>query len=307
MAQGGHFLKHPYVLLTLTALFWGGNAVAGKIAVGHISPFTLTTLRWLTAMAIALPFAWPYLRRDWPRLKEKLVFLVLLGAIGFAVFNNLMYLALNFTSAVNVAIVQASMPLIVFALNFALFKLRATPLQLLGFSLTLIGVATVAARGSVGVLMALDFNIGDLIMLVAIMTYGVYSVLLRNKPDIHWLSFITVLGLSAFATSLFFSGWEVAAGKANWPDATGWAVVLYTAIFPSIVSQVFWIMGLEKIGSNRGGVFINIVPVFGSALAIVLLGERFYPFHAVALVLVVGGVWLAQRELPKRQLRRPPA
>jgi len=289
-------MGQPYLLLSLTALFWGGNAIAGKIAVGHISPFLLTTLRWVVAMAIVAWFARPHLRRDWPVISRNLPFLLMLGAIGFAVFNNLMYSALNHTSAINVAIVQASMPLMVFALNFMLFKLRTTWLQVLGFILTLIGVAIVASAGSFENLANLAFNHGDILMLIAIMTYGVYSVLLKNKPNIHWLSFITVLGTAALVTSLAFSAWEIVNQTIIWPDQTGWAVILYTAIFPSILSQVFWMRGLEMIGSNRGGVFINIVPVVGSALAILLLVETLHPYHIIALVLVIGGVWLSQRK-----------
>jgi drug/metabolite transporter (DMT)-like permease len=289
-------MDRPYLLLSLTALFWGGNAIAGKIAVGHISPFLLTTLRWVVAVSLLAAFAGPHLRRDWPKIRKNFVFLFALGAIGFAVFNNLMYSALNYTSAINVAIVQASMPLIVFVLNFLLYRLRTTWLQVFGFALTLIGVTIVASAGSLEILLQLAFNHGDILMLIAIMTYGVYSVLLKNKPDIHWLSFISVLATSALFTSIFFALWEVGHGSAIWPDSTGWAVVLYTAIFPSILSQVFWIRGLEMIGSNRGGVFINIVPIVGSALAIVLLGETLHPYHLIALVLVVGGVWISQRK-----------
>jgi len=288
--------SQPYLLLVLTALFWGGNAIAGKLAVGHISPFILTSSRWLLAMAIVYPFAIPHLKKDWQKIKPHFWFLVFLGTIGFTIFNNLMYSALVHTSAINVAIVQASMPLSVFALNFLLYKLRATNLQMMGFSLTLIGVIIVASRGDLQSLLQLDFNFGDLLMLIAILTYGVYSVLLKNKPDIHWLSFITILGTSALITSLLFSFWEVQNGSAIFPDIQGWMVIVYTAIFPSILSQVFWMRGLELIGSNRGGVFINIVPIFGSGLAILLLGEQFHLYHAIALVLVIGGVWLAQRQ-----------
>lgn len=292
--------NQPYVLLVLTALFWGGNAVAGKLANDHISPFLLTTLRWIVAMAIVYPFALAHLKRDWPVIRKNIIFLFLLGAIGFAVFNNLMYSALTHTSALNVAIVQASMPLTVFLFNFLLFGLRATGLQLAGFALTLIGVVVIAARGDLTALLSLDFNIGDLLMLIAILIYGIYSVFLKDKPDIHWLSFITVLGTSAMFVSLAFAGYEVAAGSVIWPDLQGWLVVLYTAVFPSILSQVFWMRGLELIGSNRGGVFINIVPIFGSALAILILGERFHAYHAIALILIIGGVWLSQQVLRKR-------
>lgn len=295
--------SQPYILLVLTAIFWGGNAIAGKLAVGHISPFMLTCIRWLVAMAIVYPFAIPHLKRDWPKIKNQFWFLVLLGSIGFTLFNNLMYSALVYTSAINVAIVQASMPLTVFVLNFILFKLRATKLQLVGFTLTLIGVLTVASRGNLGALLELEVNFGDLLMLTAIMAYGIYSVFLKNKPDIHWLSFITVLGTSALFTSSLFASYEVASGSVIWPDTRGWMVVIYTAVFPSILSQVFWMRGLELIGSNRGGIFINIVPVVGSILAILILNEQFHIYHAIALVLVIGGVWLAQKKVTEKTPR----
>lgn len=297
----------PYLLLSLTALFWGGNAVAGKIAVGHISPFLLTSLRWLSAMAIILPLALPQLRRDWPVIRRHLPFLVLLGTMGFTIFNNLMYWSLTYTSAINVAIIQASMPLMVFVLNFTLFRIATTWLQAFGFLLTLAGVLLTAANGSLGVLLSLDFNRGDLIMLIAIMIYGAYSVLLKNKPKMHWMSFITVLGSSAFTVSLLFTGFEAASGRLNWPDTTGWIVIAYTAIFASLLSQVFWIRGLELIGSNRGGIFINIVPIAGAGLAILILGEQFRTYHAIALVLVVGGVWIAQHRGLTRRNAAPPA
>ena len=287
--------SQPYLLLLVTALCWGGNAVAGKLAVGHVSPFLLTSLRWAAAMALVVPFALPHLKRDLPAIRRNIWFLALLGATGFTVFNNLMYSSLVYTTAINVAIIQAAMPLIVFILNFLLFNLRITGLQMSGYALTLVGVVIIAARGSLEVLAELAFNFGDVLMLIAIITYGAYSVLLKQKPSMHWLSFITVLGTSAFVTSLFFSAYEISAGHVTWPDLQGWGVVLYTAIFPSILSQVFWMRGLELIGSNRGGVFINLVPLFGAILAVVILGERFHLYHAIALALVVGGVWLSQR------------
>ncbi len=287
--------NRPYLLLTLTAVFWGGNAVAGKLAVDHVSPFLLTLLRWIVAMAIVYPFAWPHLKRDWPVIRQHLPFMFVLGAIGFTTFNNLMYFSLTLTTALNVAIIQASMPLAVFLLNFLLFSLRATPIQLAGFFLTLVGVTVIAAKGQLANLIGLNFNFGDLLMFFAIMAYGIYSVLLLKKPDVHWLSFIAVLGTSAMITATGFAAIEIGNGTVIWPDTRGWLVVAYTAVFASIVSQVFWMRGLELIGSNRGGVFINIVPIVGTGLAILILGERFHLYHAFALSLVLGGVWLAQQ------------
>jgi drug/metabolite transporter (DMT)-like permease len=286
--------KRPYLLLSFAALLWAGNAIAGKLAAGHISPFMLTSLRWLVALAVLLPLARHHLRRDWPLIRDNILFLSVLGTVGFTFFNNLLYLALNFTSAINVAIEQASMPLFVFLFNFLVFGQHPRSLQVAGFVLTLAGVAITVSAGQAANILALSFNLGDLLMIVAVMFYGAYSVALARKPPLHWLSFITVLALVALIASIPFTLFEVATGRHQAPDLQGWAVVLFAALLPAIMAQVSWVRGLEIIGSNRGGVFINLVPIFTAILAVLLLGEQFRLFHAIAMVLVLSGVWLAQ-------------
>lgn len=292
----GRSVPLAYMLLTTAAFLWAGNAIAGKLAAGHVSPFLLTTMRWILAVIILLPMAIRPLRRDWPVIRRNLPFLFLCGAIGFAGFNNLFYLALNYTTAINVAIEQASMPLIVFALNFLAFGIRASPFQVVGFALTLIGVALTVSNGNLLHLTGQTVNIGDIYMLIAVVAYGVYSVALARKPLIHWLSFITVLAVSAFVASIPFAVWEVWDGSIRYPDMQAWLVALYIATGPAILSQLCWIRGLEIIGSNRGGVFINIVPIFASLMAIVILGEDFRIYHALAIALVLSGVWMSQRQ-----------
>ena len=157
-----------YVLLTVTALVWGANAVAGKLAVGHVSPLLLTTLRWLLAFCAILPFAWPHLVRDLPIIRANRIFLLLLGGVGFTGFNAMLYLALNYTSTINVVIEQAGMPLVIFLANFLLLRIAVSPLQFVGFALTLVGVAVTVSRGDLGALIALDLNRGDALMLLAI-------------------------------------------------------------------------------------------------------------------------------------------
>ncbi|MEM9331792.1 MAG: DMT family transporter [Pseudomonadota bacterium] len=295
-------IAHPYVLLIITTLAWGGNAIAGKLAVDHVSPFLLTLLRWALACILMLPFALPHLKRDWAVIKQNLIFLCLLGSIGFAVFNNLMYLALTYTSAINVAIEQASMPLVVFVLNYILFRTNVTAFQVIGFAITLIGVALTVTRGNLFALGNQPLNFGDLLMVGAIMVYGIYTVFLRNKPQIHVLSFLMVLALAAFFATIPFAVFEHVTDTLQWPDVQGWGVVVYAALFPSVVAQLFWVMGLEKIGSNRGGLFINLVPIFGALLAVIILGEAFELYHAIGLGLVLGGIALAQRPSASRSL-----
>jgi len=291
----GRLSRQPYLMLTLTALIWAANAIAGKMAVGHVSPFLLTFLRWIIAFAILLPLAWPVLRRDAALIRRHWPFLALLAAIGFTLFNNLFYVAMLFTSALNGAIEQAAMPLFVFIFNFVLFRIRVAWLSVAGYALTMIGVVITVTHGEPLMLLSQPVNIGDALLVLAVIFYGLFSVLLVRKPPLHWLSLITVLSGFAALTSLPGMLWEYASGNMIWPDAKGWAITAYTAILPSIAAQAMWIRGLEMIGSNRGGIFINLVPVFAAIMAVTILGEEFHFYHALAMALVILGLWLAQR------------
>ncbi|WP_421857410.1 DMT family transporter [Oricola sp.] len=284
-----------YALLLFTALFWGGNAIAGKLAVGHISPMTLTFARWFAAFLIMAAFGWPQLRRDWSAVRNHVPLLLAYGIFGFALFNITLYTALKYTSAINVAIEQSAMPMFIFLANFALFGMRVSLSQILGFCLSVVGVALVASNGNLARLATLDINRGDALMIFAVLLYSGYTVALRYKPAIDWKSLMSVMAFSAMVTSLPFAIWEQMSGNGIRPDMRGLAVAGYTAIFPAILAQVFYMRGVEMIGGNRAGLFINGVPVFGALLAIAILGERFQTFHAMALVLVIGGIWMAER------------
>lgn len=284
-----------YLFLTITAMSWGANAVAGKLAVGHISPMILTSFRWGMALIILAMFALPEVRRDAKIIRAHWPLLAGYGMFGFAGFNITLYSALQYTSAINVAIEQAGMPMIIFLANFLLFRIRVTGWQILGFLLTLAGVATTASSGSLERLIGLELNRGDALMLLAVLLYGGYTVSLRYKPVMHWKSMITVMAAAAFITSLPFAAWEVASETAIWPDTRGLTVAAFTAIFPSLVAQVLFIRGNEIIGSNRAGIFINLVPIFGTMLSVLILGEMLHLYHVVALGLVLGGIWLSER------------
>ncbi|MAS06380.1 MAG: EamA family transporter [Ahrensia sp.] len=283
-----------YLLLTATALFWGGNAVAGKFAVGHIPPMTLNAVRWTVAFLLILGLGWPSFRRDWPTVRANLPVLFGLGAVGFSLFNMALYSAAQYTSAVNITIEQAGIPLFVFVTNFLLFRIRVGLAQIFGFVLSLIGVAVVVSGGDIARLAALEINRGDAIVVIAIAAYGVYTVALRYRPVLDWRSTMVAMAFAAMIAAWPLAIWEQLFGGGYMPDARGFAAAAYTAIFPSILSQVFYMRGIEMIGSNRAGLFINLVPVFGTMLAILVLGERLHLFHAIALALVIGGIGLAE-------------
>lgn len=287
--------RHAYVLLLLTTLFWGGNAVAGKLAVGHVSPMLLTSARWTIALVILLAIGWRQLREDWPLISRNIPLLTGLGALGFTAFNIALYSALNYTTAINTSIEQAAMPMLIFAANFLLFRLRVRPGQIIGFILSIAGVALTASHGDPRRLLALDVNFGDALMVVAVVVYSIYTVGLRFKPAVQWQSLMIALTAAASVTSFPFVLAEAYAGAMIVPDLQGWGVTVYTVLFPSILAQVFYVKAVEMIGGNRAGLFINLVPIFGTFLSIAILGEAFHAYHAVAMVMVLGGIWIAEK------------
>lgn len=286
--------SQPLLLVVLATLFWAGNAIAGKMAVGHVSPFLLTTLRWLVAVVVLTPFTISQLKSDWQTLRSKLFLMCVLGAIGFTLFNNLMYQALTATSAINVAIIQSSMPLFIFILSALFFAIRVTKFQVVGFPITLLGVAVVTFQGSLALFIEQKLNMGDALMLLAVMAYAVYSVLLNKRPKIHWLSTMYILASAALVASLPFTLFEATSGRLVAPDLTGLAVVVYAAIFPSIAAQALWIRSIELIGANATSVYINLVPLFGSLLAVALLGEQLHTFHVIGFCLIIIGIYVGQ-------------
>ena len=270
-----------YLYLTITTAGWGGNAGAGKLAVDHVSPTMLTSLLWAVAILILVPFAWPHLRREWPVIRAHALILLFLGVLGFTLFNNFLYLGLIYTSAINGAILQAATPLVIFIASFVLLRQRTFTAQLVGFCISVVGVVLVATGGTPSRL--LDIGFGDALLLLAVLCYGLYTVALRWKPQLHWLSLMTMLAIAAFIGSLPFTLWEGTTGRLIIPDTQGWLVVLYAATIASIVSQVLYIRGNELIGGNRAGLFFNLVPIFGTLFAVVILGEERQAHHLIAL------------------------
>jgi drug/metabolite transporter (DMT)-like permease len=287
--------RWPSLLLGLAALFWAGNTVAARLAIGEISPFTLTTLRWVMVAAALWPVHGGEIRRHWPQIRPRLALIVLLALLGMTGFNALYYVAAHYTSAINIGILQGSMPIFVLAGAYLAHGTRAGLVQQVGVLVTALGVAVVATRGAPLSILEVDFNKGDLAMLAACVLYAIYTVALGDRPGMPGVAFFALLALIAAITSLPLVTFEVAAGTFRMPTTTGLAVTAWIAIFPSFLSQVFYLRGVDLIGPGRAGVFINLVPVFAALLAVGLIAEPFAAYHAAGLVLVLGGIWLAQR------------
>jgi len=288
--------NQPYLLLTLTALFWAGNIVLARYVAGHVPPMTLSCVRWIGAFFMLLPFARPHLKRDWPALRARLPLMVVLSATGFAFNNALSYWALQYTQALNALLIQSSGPLFVALWSLALFGVRLTWAQLAGITISLLGVLTIILRGDLAAFVSIQFNKGDLMFAGAVLSFGLYSALMPRRPKTHQLSLICfTIGCGALLL-LPFSIWEFSTGFTPKPDALTVATLIYVVIFPSTLAYLFFNRGIALIGPNRAAPFLHLVPVFGSAMAILLLGEQPRLFHLVGYVLVLAGVVIASRQ-----------
>ena len=292
-------MSRPYLILVICNLFWGGNTVAGKLAVGHIDAYSLTILRWAGALILVLPFAIRPLKRDWPVIRRRWWLYLLYGAVGFTSFNMLMYIAAYFTSGVNASLEQVAVNIFVIVLNFALFRLKVRPLQLVGVAITIIGVALIATHGDLSRILKLDVNLGDALIILACFVYATYSIALRWRPQTNWMSFMVATFIGAILAALVYQA-SIGPGPAAFLsgltaiDTQGWLIVAYTILFPSILSQIFYVRGVELIGSNRASLFVNLIPLFGTIGSVIVLGEALQGFHLMAAVLVGAGIVLAE-------------
>src|SRR3954465_3745576 len=286
----------PYLLLTLTMLMWGGNAVASRLAVGEVSPLAFTFLRWTLPVALLGVAFRHQLLPHRQALAARWPLGLLMGTLGLTVFNALMYVAAHHTTAVNITILQGSMPILVLVGALLFYGTRIRGWQIIGMAVPLFGTLLVATRADLATLTSFAFNIGDLWMLVACCLYAGFTVALRDKPPVPGLVFFATLAGVALLTSVPLMAYEIGSGTVIWPALRGWLIILYVGLFPSFVSQILFMRGVELIGPGRAGLFVNLVPIFGALLAVLILGEPFASFHAVGLALVLGGIWLAERK-----------
>jgi drug/metabolite transporter (DMT)-like permease len=285
----------PTLLLTLACVFWAGNTIAGRLAVGQVTPMLLTLLRWVLVIAVLWPIYGEQVRQDFAQIRTRLLRVVLMATFGFTGFNALYYVAAHYTTAINIGILQGCMPIFVLAGAFLAHGTRAGPRQVIGALITTLGVAVIATRGAPLSIFQVELNVGDVLMLIACMLYAAFTVALRDRPAMSGAAFFTLLAVIAVLTSLPLAVWEVLAQGAEAPTVPGLLIIAYVAIFPSCLAQIFLLRSVDLIGPSRAGIFLNLVPLFSAMMAVGLLGEPFARFHAVALVLVVGGILLAQR------------
>jgi len=299
---------NPYLLLALTSLFWSGNHIVGRAAGGIVPPLALSTLRWFIPTLLLWIIARQHIVRDWPTIRAHWKILLWFGVTGGVLFTSLQYIGLQYTSALNVSVLNSLVPVLIVATSAALFRERISAMQLAGIVVSSLGVLTIIGRGSLEVLERLAFNWGDLIILFNMLVFAIYAACLRLRPPMHWLSFIFVFAVLSVVMTLPFAlveAWQGVHFEADWLTiaATG-----YVSIFPSVVAFAAWNRGVELIGANRSGPFLHLVPIYTAILGSTLLGERLAVFHVAGFALILSGVWLASvRPSTARWARKPRA
>jgi drug/metabolite transporter (DMT)-like permease len=286
----------PYLLLMATVLFWSLNWIAGRALRDDVPAYSFALWRWVSASALLLPFAWPHMVRGWPAMRRSWPIMLALGVLGTTFCNVTSYTGLKYTTAVSGSILNSFVPVIIIAISWAFLGQRLRASQWAGVVISLTGVLSIVGRGDPMVILALRFNVGDLWIIASTLLWALYTVCLRwRPPDLHPLGLLganAVVGVVAVLPGYL---WSLAQGAhVNWtqPAVVG---IVYAGIFPSVVGYIFWNNAVARVGPNKAGMFMHLLPVFASLLAIAFLGERLHLFHVAGMALIFGGIWLTSR------------
>ena len=285
-------------MLILTTFCWGLNAVFARMAAGEISPMLLVSIRWLGTLILLVLLARRTIMEGIPAIRQHMGYTFLMGLVGLGGFGTLIYYSAYYTTAVNIGIIQGAMPAIVLIGSCWFFRTSVNFIQIAGVAVTILGVVFVSINGELEKLMSLSFNKGDLLMLIAVLFYGAYTVGLRRKHNLSSIVLFASVVVWAFISTLPLTVYEFASGKTVWPDHKVWIIVGLIVLLPSFLSQICFIASVKLIGPARSGVFVNLVPVFASFLAVQLLGEAFELYHGLSLFLVLSGIYIFEKYKP---------
>ena len=291
-----NFYNTSSALLIFTTLFWAFNTIFGQLAVGEISPLQIVPLRWILVSSVMWFIFGNDVKTNWQIIKPEINKIILMALMGFTGFNVLFYTASQYTNAINLGIIQSSVPVYVLLGGYFFYKTSITALQGLGVMISIIGVTIITTNGDIEILLNLQLNKGDLIMLVACLMYSYYTLSLKTRLQIPGIAFFTLMSVIAnfLALPLFIIDYLI--NGINYPSINGLIITILVAIFPSSLAQIFYLRAVDIAGPGKAGIYTNIVPIFSSILAVILLNQRFEIFHGVSLVLVLSGIWLSERK-----------
>lgn len=281
--------------LSLATILWAGNAIAGRVLVGSISPITLSAVRWGLAALILLPFGWKVFRPSSALWQNKSRFLIL-GLLGVGSYNVLLYLALQTSTAINVTLIGASMPIWMLFIGAVFYQVRPTLLQMIGAVVSLVGVTVVLTRGEPASLLSMEVVMGDLLIMLATILWAFYSWMISRpgsstERQWPWAEFLMAQVMIGFLWTMLFEGAEIATGHA-YIDLNYWtgALIIFVAIGPSLVAYRCWGLGVNGAGPTVAAFFANLIPLFTALLSAAILGDPPQLFHGIAFALIVVGI-----------------
>ena len=286
-------------MLVLATLFWAGNFVVGKIAfIESVPPFSLTFFRWLLVWLILIPFTYKEFFKLKNEILDNLFLLFLLGLTSVGLFNSFIYNALNFTQVINASLFNAVIPPTIILFCF-LFKIEKTnKYQICGLIVSILGILSIITELDLNILLALNFNKGDILMIGAVISWGIYSAFLKKRKfKVSLLTLVHILctfGLLTLVPQFLF---ELSQGKTMIVNNNLIYCLIYLVIFPSIGSYYCWAGAVSIIGPNRAGIFLSLIPLFSTILAMIFFDEKFLFFHFIGSVLIVLGLFLSNKKI----------
>ena len=291
--DGGLPVWTAYAMLTLTALFWGGTTVAARAAAGDIPPLTLTFWRWTIAFVLFIPFGvrpWWRQRAIYARHWKLMTGLSFLGIVGFTVFY---FMGLERTTAVNASLLHGGLPVMIVLTSLAVLRSRVSRVQIVGIVVAMAGTVVIVVKGDPALLRELRLNPGDFLLLLGMLCWAFYTICLRWLPEgVDPVGLIFVLSGLAVPMLVPFYAMDLAAGRGFALDLGNISLILYTAVFSSVIAYIFWNKGVARVGANTAGFSHYLIPVFGTALSVLILGEQVEPFHLAAIALIFAGLYL---------------
>jgi len=280
------------ILLALAAFGWGTNTIASKLAVGEVSPMMLIFIRWAIVAILLSLIYFRQMVQCWPIIKQRLGWVMLMGGLGLSIFNALFYLSAHYTTALNLGIIQSTMPAMILLGSFIFWATKVSRLQLLGLSFAFMGAVLIVTKGNFFELITFSFNTGDLLMFTACIFYAGYAVGLRGRPEIDGLVMMAYFSVAAFIMTIPLVLIEIIFFEVQYPTNEGFQIIFYIAFVPSFLSQVFFMKGVDTIGPNSAGLYANLVPVISTFFAVALLGEVFEIYHLISLSFVFFGIYI---------------
>ena len=292
-----YFFQNPHFLLILTMLGWGSHSVVARISVDEVSPMTLIFIRWSLISLLLISIQRKKVIDTITIVKSRFAWFLYMGGICMCLFSALYYIAAHYTTAINLGILQSSLPGIIIVASYVLYKTKINFIQFIGLLFTFAGVILVVSNGSISLLLKLTLNPGDILMVFACICYAMYTVGLRNRPRLDEIVFFTFISIAAWIAAIPLIIIEIITGYFIAPSFIGLACIIYIALVPSLLCQLFYLKAVDRLGPGHAGLYTNLVPIFSAIFAVSFINEILHFYHLLSVLLVFYGIYLFNKKV----------